>query len=97
MWSGLAPFTGYLDEVAYYNRLLEDWEISNREIHIAQQTQQIWISAESFDGVGTGSIPNVWYPIPDPSLNFVLIDWDSASYLEETHEESVTLQFQWTM
>ena len=95
--SGLAPFTGYLDEVAYYTRLLEDWEISNRVVHIAQQTQQIWISTESFDGVGTGTVPHVQYPIPDPPLNLVAIDWDSASPLEETHEESVTLQFQWTM
>lgn len=96
-WNRLAPFTGYLDEVAYYNRLLEDWEIRNREMHIAQQTQPIWISTESFDGVGTGSVPHVRYPVHDPPLNLVAIDWESASHLEEAHEESVTLQFQWTM
>lgn len=97
VWNGLTPFTGYLDEVAYYSQPLELSEISSRVAHGIQDTQPIGLSVEGFNGVGTGSAPNVRYPLVDPPLNLVAVDWESVMEMERTFQESVTLQFEWAM
>ena len=95
-WSGIAPFTGHLDEVAYYSHPLRSQEISDRINYVMQGTQPIWLEVEGFDGVGVGSIPSVVYPVTDPPLNPVTIDWEAATQLDRVYETSTMLQFQWT-
>jgi hypothetical protein len=95
-WGGLAPFTGYLDEVALYNHPLHPQEISDRVRHVTRGTQPIWLAVEGFDGVGAGSPPNVVYPLPNSPLNPVVIDWEVTSQLDRVYDDSTTLQFQWT-
>lgn len=96
VWNGLSPFLGYLDEVACYGQPLKPSEISSRLLHGTQDTQPIWLTVESFDGVGAGSIPNVRYHIADPPLNLVVIDWESVTEVEHTYQDSVVLQLEWT-
>lgn len=96
VWSGIAPFTGYLDEVAYYNLPLRPQEISERIEHIVQGTQPIWLEVEGFDGVGVGPVPSVTYLATHQPLNPVVIDWESATQLNRIYENSTMLQFQWT-
>lgn len=96
IWSGLAPFTGYLDEVAYYNRPLRSQEISDRVRHIVRQSQLVWLEVEGFDGMGEGSTPSIVYLATDPPLNPVIIDWETAIQSNRILENLTMLQFQWT-
>ncbi len=94
VWS---PFRGYLDEMAIYSKPLQTSEIASRIQYGTRDIQPVWLSIEGFDGVGTGSIPNVMYPVATPPLSPVVIDWEAAVDMELTNEDPVTLQFEWTM
>ena len=94
LWSGLAAFRGYLDEVAYYSKPLQSTEIASRMRFGTQDIQPIWLSVEGMDG---SSISDIRYPEVAPMLNQVMIDWESAMNLVQTHEDSILLQFEWTM
>lgn len=96
VWNGMAPFNGYIDEVAYYDKPLELSEINSRVVHGTQETQPIVLTVEGFDGVGTGSVPNLIYtPTTNPPLPPEVINWESVVDFEYTYEDSVMLQFGW--
>ncbi len=96
VWMGLASFNGYLDEVAFYNRSLSDSEIDDRITYGLRDIQPIWLSVEGMDGVGIGSIPDIYYETL-PVLNLETIDWESATNLSRIYNDSLVLQFEWTM
>lgn len=97
-WSGLSPFTGFLDEVAYYSKPLRSSEITRRIEYGTQDIQPIWLSVEGVDRVGSGSVPNIQYPeAPPPLNNTVTIDWERAVNLTESHGGRVTLKLEWAM
>ena len=95
-WNGLSPFMGYLDEIAYYDRPLELPEINERLTHGLQDTQPIFLTVESFDGVGEGPISSVRYPKATPPLNVVSVDWEHVIEEAQIFHDAVFLKFEWT-
>ena len=94
--NGLAPFIGFLDEVAYYSHPLQQQEVRTRVTHGVPETQPLWLTVEAFDGVGTGSIPDLAFPPADTPLTHEHINWEMARSLDLTRESGVLLHFQWT-
>lgn len=96
VWNGVSPYVGYLDEVAYYSQPLRSSEIESRLMHGLQDTQPIWLSVESFDGVGRGQTPNVRYPVTSPTLDVVMVEWETVTEVELRYQDPILLRFEWT-
>lgn len=101
LWStsprgGLAPFTGYLDEVAYYAHPLDAEQIRRHVTYGTSDLQPVWVSVGGVDGVGDGSPPDVQFPPPAMEAREVVIDWEAARDLILSYNNSVTLILQWT-
>ena len=93
---GLAPFSGFLDEVVYYDKPLSEEAIRSHVTYGGGEAQPIWLSVEGVDGVGEGSPPNVQFPAPAQEHEEVRVDWEAAVNVSSTYNNSVLLVMEWT-
>ena len=95
--SNVLPFTGYLDEVAFYNKPLESKQVHTRVQYGISESQPIWVTVNGVDGVGRGSVPNLAYQDLDQTFtNETVINWDTAQELSLDIQEATAIVFEWT-
>lgn len=93
----LAPFVGYLDEIAFYHRPLVSKQVQARIQYGASDSQPIWITVNGVDGVGQGNVPNIFYQKVDQGFtNDTVVNWEEVQELHLDIEESSAVRFEWT-
>ena len=93
----LTPFSGYLDEIAFYSKALSTEDIQNRVHFGSTEDQPIWLTVEGVNGIGTGVVPNVKYPEWNMAFtDEVSIDWNSVRDGSHVLGNSTALRFEWT-
>lgn len=96
--SQLGHFTGYIDEVSLFGRMLSQDEVATHYHYGTTDQQPIRVETDARDGLGRGSVPNLSFEEYHVVFNSteVSIDWDTTTAGEHEVNEGNAIHFHWT-